>query len=304
MAAVFLDLLEHWPGGAPTGVKLAQLDSWFAVLPAVTGIDERFPGGVVDIAVNAGTDLTPVTSSSFLFEADWWARLRGEDAAAGVYRPGRSGTDGDLGPDTGLPRLRSRPLAEIPPGEVVFACVSVKVDGRALNAARFQPFPIAGTYSTGFGNSVVFRGESLPPLSEGVEHSARELHDRRTIADIIRRSFWTWSRWVPARTGAQVVATGIRAPDGRAVSLTARSSRLQFGAVPPASTTARLMAEMSGVPWFLPDALEDRPLGAIPGDALAPVSSRVDGSGTPSDGLYAIESDSAPGSPWWVMRLR
>lgn len=294
MAAVFLDLLEHWPGGAPTGVRLAQLDSWFAVLPAVSGIDERFPGGVVDIAVDAGPELTPVTSSSFLFDAVWFARLRGLDAATG-YRPGRSGTWGDTGPDTDLPRLRSRPLAEIPPGETVFACVSVKVDGRPINAARFQPSSIAGVYDWGFTRKTILRGD--PPMEGGgAEASARN--------EIIRRSFKVWSRWVPARTGAQVVTDGLRAPDGRTIPLTARSSRLQFGAVPPASTTARLMAEMSGVPWFLPDALEDRPLGAIPGDALAPVSSRVDGSGTPREGLYAIESDSAPGSPWWVMRLR
>ena len=288
MAIVRLSPLTQWPDGAPRtlidGRPVAPFeldDSTLVIIPGASGLDEVTPP-FKDVAIDAPT-LAPTQASDLT--GDWYARAPADDSP--WIRGARA---------VGVVRFITRTLAQVPEGTDVLVLGSGYLDtGEEYGYAELPNVPLP-YYNAAGVRLWTLPGESLSLPSEGYPLSAEQLLRNELIRQGRRRV----SRWVPARTGAQVAAGFVLAPDGTRLPTTARCSRLSFGAVPPRAATLRLLGVVGGLPWFASDDPRDARLGPIPGAALSTVASS---SGTTY--VFAVERDAGvASSPWYVMPVQ
>lgn len=288
MAIVRLSPLTQWPDGVPRtlidGRPVAPFeldDTTLVIVPGASGLDE-VRGPFKDVAIDAPT-IAPTQASELT--GDWYARAPVDDAP--WVRGARA---------VGHVRFLTRTLDQVPEGTDVLVLDSGYLDtGEEYGYAELPNVPLS-YYNAAGVRLWTLPGESLSLPSTDYPLSAEQILRN----ELIRRGRRRVSRWVPARTGAQVAAGFVLAPDGTRLPTTARCSRLSFGDVPPRAPTLRLLGVVGGLPWFASDDSRDARLGPIPGSALSTVASS-----TGSTYTFAVERDaSVASSPWYVMQIR
>jgi hypothetical protein len=288
MATVLLSPLTQWPDGVPRTLidgrpldPLRRDDTTLVIVPGASGLDE-VRGPFKDVAIDAPT-IAPTQASELT--GDWYARAPVDDAP--WVRGARA---------VGHVRFITRTLDQVPEGTDVLVLDSGYLDtGEEYGYAELPNVPLP-YYNAAGVRLWTLPGESLSLPSTDYPLSAEQILRN----ELIRRGRRRVSRWVPARTGAQVAAGFVLAPDGTRLPTTARCARLSFGDVPPRAPTLRLLGVVGGLPWFASDDPRDARLGPIPGAALSTVASS-----TGTTYTFAVERDAGvASSPWYVMQIQ